>query len=58
MIVVDHRPPLRRIEIGARPQPAPAPPEIDLDCIAKFMEQERVWKLVQQAAQGQGSVEE
>ncbi|MCK1718878.1 hypothetical protein [Bradyrhizobium sp. 141] len=58
MIVVEHRTPLKRIEIGARPPSPPEPPAIDLDCIARFTEQERIWKLVQQCAQGQGSVEE
>jgi len=58
MNVVEHRPPLKRIEIGARPPSPPAPPTVDLDCIAKFQEQERIWRLVQQASQGQGSVEE
>ncbi|MCK1445411.1 hypothetical protein IVB43_23790 [Bradyrhizobium sp. 48] len=57
MIVVEHRPPLKRIEIGQRPPAAAEPPTIDLDCIAKFNEQERIWKLVQQASQGQGSIE-
>jgi hypothetical protein len=49
--VVMHRPPLKRIDFGPKRR-APEPPLIDLDCIAKFNEQERIWSLLRQSAEG------
>jgi hypothetical protein len=51
MIVVMHRPPLERIDFAPKRRAA-EPPAIDLDCIAKFTEQERIWALLQQSARG------
>lgn len=51
MNVINHRPPLKRIDFGLKPR-APEPPAIDIDCIAKFTEQERVWRLLRQSAEG------
>ncbi|MGY4614785.1 hypothetical protein ACVWZ4_000012 [Bradyrhizobium sp. USDA 4472] len=50
MIIVGHRPPLKRIDFGRKPRP-PSPPVIDLDCIAKFQEQDRIWDAIQATAQ-------
>ena len=48
--VIMHRPPLRRI---GEPRRRPIePPTVDLDCIAKFAEQERIWGLLRQSAEG------
>lgn len=55
MIVVEHRPPLKRIETGMKPREYD-PPEVDTDCIEQFIEQERVWKLLRQSAEGCNSV--
>jgi hypothetical protein len=51
MIVVMHRPPLKRIETSRPPRPA-EPPSVDLDCIERFNEQERIWGLLRQSAEG------
>jgi hypothetical protein len=51
MIVVMHRPPLKRIDLALKRR-APEPAAVDIDCIAEFTEQERIWSLVKQSAQG------
>jgi hypothetical protein len=52
MNVVEHRPPLRRIEIGARPI-APAVADLyETDTTAELAEQTRIWVLLKQSAQG------
>jgi hypothetical protein len=51
MNIVEHRPPLKRIDLGPKRRGL-EPPTVDLDCIAKFQEQERIWSLVKQSAQG------
>jgi hypothetical protein len=48
--VIMHRSPLKRIG-DARTRPVEAP-TVDLDCIAKFQEWERIWVLVRQSAEG------
>lgn len=48
--VIMHRPPLKRIG-DARVWPTEAP-AIDIDCIAKFQEQERIMRLLRQSAEG------
>lgn len=55
MIVVEHRPPLKRIETGLKPREHESY-EVDTDCIEQFIEQERVWKLLRQSAEGCNSV--
>jgi hypothetical protein len=55
MIVVEHRPPLRRIELGARPPPVSAPAVEDIYAAARATEHDRIWRLIEQASQGQGS---
>lgn len=45
MIITEHRPPLKRIDFGLKPR-APEPPAVDIDCIAKFQEQERLWSAI------------
>jgi len=57
MIVIMHRPPLKRID-SSRPPRASEVPVVDIDCIAKFTEQERIWSLVKQSAQGCNAVGE
>jgi hypothetical protein len=57
MIVTEHRPPLKRIDNSRPARPAEAP-TIDLNCIAAFQEQERIWKLLRQSAEGCNSVAE
>lgn len=57
MNVVEHRPPLKRIDTSRPARPA-EPPAIDIDCIGKFVEQERIWRLLRQSAEGCNSVEE
>lgn len=57
MIVVMHRPPLKRIDTSRPARPA-EPPTVDIDCIGKFIEQERIWKLVRQSAEGCNSIKE
>jgi hypothetical protein len=56
MIVIAHRPPLKRIDTSRPARPA-EPPSIDLDCIGRFTEQERIWRLLRQSAEGCNSVE-
>lgn len=56
-IVVMHRPPLRRIETGLKPRPS-EPEAVDIDCIAKFQEQERIWGLLKQSAEGCNAIGE
>lgn len=54
MNVVEHRPPLKRIEIGSRPH-VPTPPNIyAVDRSAEFAEYERIWRLIEQAARSVG----
>jgi hypothetical protein len=56
MIVVEHRPPLRRIEIGAAVKPPSAPdPYVDVYADARVVENERIWRTIRQAAQGHGA---
>jgi hypothetical protein len=57
MNVVSHQPPLKRIDFGLKPR-ASDPAPVDLDCIARFQEQERIWSLVQQSARGCNGVGE
>lgn len=64
MNVIDHRPPLKRIDFGSRPR-APEPPETPagltlrtIEELTARLEQERVWRTVVRASQGQGSVAE
>lgn len=53
MIVVMHRPPLRRIEIGAKPRAQE--PKLTRDRNAmEIAEHDRIWRLVEQSCQGQG----
>lgn len=51
MNVIEHRAPLKRIDFGLKPRPV-EPATVDLDCIAKFTEEERIWALVKQSALG------
>lgn len=50
-VPIAHTPPLRRVDLNARP-PRNEPVDIDLDCISKFAEQERIWQLVRETASG------
>jgi len=52
--VVMHRPPLRHIG-GPRFRPAD-PPTIDIYGAARLAEQDRIWKLVRQSAEGCNAV--
>ena len=55
MIVVMHRPPLRRIEIGAKPRVLE--PKMDRDRNAmEIAEHDRVWNLLRQSAEGCNAV--
>ena len=58
MIVVDHRPPLKRIDFGLKPR-APEPAESEgtkaLRELGERLEHERIWRTIERASQGQGS---
>ena len=55
MIVIMHRPPLSRIEIGAKPRVRE--PKRDLDRNAmEIAEHNRVWNLLRQSAEGCNAV--
>lgn len=53
--VVMHRTPRPRIETSLKPRPV-EPEAVDIDCIAKFTEQERIWGLIRQSAEGVNQV--
>jgi len=62
MIVVMHRPPLKRIDFTLKRKPKPEefdfnPASSELVKIAARIEQDRVWSLVQQSARGCNGVE-
>jgi hypothetical protein len=54
MIVVMHRPPLKRVEIGSRPHATLSDPYAgyERDNSHAVAEQERIWGLVRQSAEG------
>jgi hypothetical protein len=54
--VVMHRPPLKRIG-DARTRPVEAA-VVDLGWEERYVEQQRIWRLVEQASQGQGGSHE
>jgi hypothetical protein len=61
MIVVMHRPPLRRIDFGLRPRaPEPVEPEgvRALRELGARIANERIWRLVTQSAEGCNAVSE
>lgn len=55
-VVIMHRPPLKRVDFSPRRKPA-EPSAVDIDCIGKFIEQDRIWRLLRQSAEGCNSVE-
>ena len=58
MIVVAHIPPLKRIDFAIKPRaPEPAEPEgvRALRELGEHIRYERLWRLIVQASQGQGS---
>lgn len=62
MIVIAHRPPLKRIDLGASKPRAPEPEEPEgiraLRELGARLEQERIWRTIVRASQGQGNAHE
>lgn len=62
MIVVAHRPPLKRIDLGAvkprPPEPQENPSMRELRELTERLENERIWRTIERACKGQGRVGE
>ena len=53
MNVTEHRPPLKRIDLTPKPRTYVDPyAGYDLDRTSEIQEQDRVWKLIRQSAEG------